>query len=339
MGGDLEGIQHCIACNQGCFDQVFQLQPVTCLVNPRAGEERKYPITKAGERKKIMVIGGGPAGMMAALTAARRGHEVMLYEKNETLGGQIPLAAVPPGRQEMASLARDLAAQLDPYGVEVNLNQEVTPTLVQGIQPQVVILATGARPLRPPIPGVNRPQVVTAWEVLNGEAEVGSPVVVIGGGAVGCETALFLSRIGALDPQTLMFLFEEQAESPETLLSLVHKGNKEVILMEMLTKLGRDIGASTRWSILQDIQRRGIITHLATQALEITPESVVAKKGEENLVIPAKSVVLACGVEPVNSLYEELKGQVPEIHLIGDAKSPRKALEAVREGFLLGLEL
>jgi 2,4-dienoyl-CoA reductase (NADPH2) len=136
-----------------------------------------------------------------------------------------------------------------------------------------------------------------------------------------------------------MFLFEEQAESPETLLSLVHKGNKEVILMEMLTKLGRDIGASTRWSILQDIQRRGIITHLATQALEITPESVVAKKGEENLVIPAKSVVLACGVEPVNSLYEELKGQVPEIHLIGDAKSPRKALEAVREGFLLGLEL
>ena len=164
-------------------------------------------------------------------------------------------------------------------------------------------------------------------------------MVIIGGGAVGCETALLLARIGTISPETLYFLFENQAETPETLYPLITRGIQEITIMEMMAKIGRDIGASTRWSILQDIHRRGIRSQLSSRAVEITPESVIFEKDGQTGSLPARTVVLAIGVESVNELYEEIKDQVEEIYLIGDAKKPRKALEAVREGFEVGLKI
>jgi len=339
MGGNLRAIRHCIACNQGCFDEVFKLAPVTCLVNPRTGREKETPVMRAEKKKKVLVIGGGPGGMMAAVTAARRGHKVFLYERNPELGGQLPLAAVPPGRQEMAALGRDLSYQLGLFDVEVNLDQEVTLPLLEAVSPDAVVVATGARPILPDIPGINLPHVVQAWEVLSGRVDTVSPVVIIGGGAVGCETALLLARIGTISPETLYFLFENQAETPETLVPLITRGIQEITVMEMMAKIGRDIGASTRWSILQDIHRRGIRSQLSSKAVEITPESVVFEKEDQMSSLPARTVVLAIGVEPVNDLYEEFKDRVEEIYLIGDAKKPRKALEAVREGLEVGLKI
>jgi 2,4-dienoyl-CoA reductase (NADPH2) len=339
MAGNLQGIQHCIACNQGCFDEVFKLQPVTCLVNPRAGRELEYKILRTDRKKKVLIIGGGPAGMMAAVTAARRGHQVALYERESELGGQLPLAASPPGREEMATLVRDLAHQLETHSVEVNLNQEVTSALAEALAPEVIVTATGARPLVPDLPGVQSPQVYSAWEVLAGKVTIENPVAVIGGGAVGCETALYLARIGTIRPEVLYFLLENQAEAMETLSDLILKGNKDIHLIEMLTKLGTDIGASSRWTILQDIHRRGIQTHLGSKVIEITSEGVVIQKEDSLKTIPARTVILATGVAPVNQLHEELKSQVAEVYLIGDAQSPRKALEAVREGFEVGLKI
>jgi 2,4-dienoyl-CoA reductase-like NADH-dependent reductase (Old Yellow Enzyme family)/thioredoxin reductase len=339
MSGDFQSIQHCIACNQGCFDEVFKLQPVTCLVNPRAGKEKEYPIIRAEKKKKVLIAGGGPAGMMAAVTAARRGHRVALYERESSLGGQLPLAASPPGREEMATLVKDLAYQLETHSVEVHLDHEVTSALAEALAPEVIVVATGAKPLIPDMPGVQLNHVHLAWDVLDNRVPLDNPVAVIGGGAVGCETALLLARIGTIKPEVLYFLLENQAETMETLGDLILKGNKEIHLIEMLSKLGTDIGASSRWTILQDIHRRGIQTHLGSKVIEITSEGVVIQKDDSLKTIPARTVILATGVGPANQLYEELKGQVSEIYLIGDAQSPRKALEAVREGLEVGLKI
>jgi 2,4-dienoyl-CoA reductase (NADPH2) len=334
--GRFDEINRCLGCNQGCFDTIFTGQPVTCLVNTRAGAEATRSLSPAPRRKKVMVIGGGPAGMEAARVAALRGHEVVLYEKAEKLGGQLRLAAIPPGRGEFLTFGDYLETQLQKLNVAVHLGVEASPLQVAAEKPDALILATGASALIPPIKGVDGTNVLMAWDVLTGKADTGEEVIIIGGGAVGLETALFLAHKGALDAETLYFLMFKQAEKFETLQSLLYQGVKKITVVEMLKKLGQDIGTSTRWTILQDVNRMGIKTLPRTQAKEITREGVIAERDGKDLFLKGDTVVIAAGARPDNRLYEKLKGGVAEVHLIGDAKSPRKVLEAVAEGFEAG---
>ena len=339
MAGRFAEINRCIACNQGCFDTIFIRQPQTCLVNARAGAEAKRTIPPIGRKKKVLVIGGGPAGMEAARVAALRGHEVSLYEKEAMLGGQLHLAALPPGRGEFLTFVRYLETQLKKYEVAIYLNTEASSGRVEAEKPDAVIVATGAKALVPDIQGVDGPNVVMAWDVLSRKVDVGTEVVIIGGGAVGLETALFLAHKGTLDADTLYFLLYKQAERFETLNPLLYQGNKKVTVVEMLKRLGQDIGMSTRWTILQDVSRMGIKTLTHGRAKEITPDGVLVERGGEDVFLPADSVVIAAGARSLNHLYEDLKSRVAEIHLIGDARSPRKALEAVAEGFEVGTKI
>jgi len=332
-------IYHCIACNQGCFDEIFSLRPAACLVNPMAGREGEVSVAPAKKAKKVLVIGGGVAGMKAACVGAERGHNVSLVEQTDRLGGQILLNRLVPGREEMATTAGDLARNLENLGVEIMLNKRADAAFVKEMEPDAIVVATGARPVRPEIPGVEMDHVVQAWDVLDGKRGVGRRVVVVGGNAVGLETALYLARIGTLSPEILHFLVTNHAESMETVSELLSRGSKEVTVIEMIRKAGKDIGLSTRWTIMAELRRLDVTIMTGTTAVAITKEGLEIEKEDGKVFLPADSVVLAVGSSAENALLNELEGLAPEIYAIGDAKSPRKAMEAIREGFEVGITI
>jgi 2,4-dienoyl-CoA reductase (NADPH2) len=332
-------ILHCIGCAQGCFDNLFKLKPVECLCNPRAGRERETLIRKAPSPKKVIVAGGGAAGMSAALAAWQRGHSVSLYEGAERLGGQLHLAGAPPGREEFVELAADLARQIAASSVQVTLNRPVDEKLIERERPEAVVLATGAVPIAPPIPGAELPHVVQAWDVLHDKVATGQRVVIVGGGAVGVETALFLAEKGTLSGAALKFLLVNRAEDPKDLYELATRGSKAIVVVEMIDKLGKDIGRSTRWGMLQDIGRLGIETRTSTKVLEITPAGIRIEKEGSAEELPADTVVLAIGARSHNPLEEFLKQKGIPCHVVGDARQTGWAIDAVHQGFEAGRSL
>ena len=334
--GHEKEIIHCIACAQGCFDNLFKLKAVECLCNPRAGHERERTIEKAEKTKKILVIGGGAAGMSAAIAAFDKGHSVSLYDRSDRLGGQLFLAALPPGREEFAQLAKDLATQVALRDIRVHLSSDVNAEVLDQEKPDAVILATGAKPLIPPIPGVRLPHVVQAWDVLSDRVETGENVVIIGGGAVGVETALFLAEKGTLHADALKFLLVNRAESYETLYDLATRGSKEVVIVEMTDRVGNGIGKSTKWGMFQEMGRSRISTRVGARALEITETHVKIAMGDRIEEIPADSVVLATGASSVNELAGLLKEKGIEFVTAGDASQIALAFDAVHQGFEAG---
>ncbi|MEE3457434.1 MAG: FAD-dependent oxidoreductase, partial [Lachnospiraceae bacterium] len=194
--GEFEKIRYCIGCLQGCEAGLLAGTCATCLVNPRVGREYENPMDKTADPKKVMIIGGGPAGLIAAETAALIGHDVTVYEASDHLGGQFRSAAYPPGKGELSTLISSLRRSLADLKVEIRMNTPVTEALIAAEKPDAVIVATGAKPLAPPIPGIDGANVVTAEDVLLGKKDVNpGPVVVCGGGEVGGETAHFLTQV------------------------------------------------------------------------------------------------------------------------------------------------
>lgn len=339
MEGKEEQIYHCIACNQGCFDNIFRLKPVECMVNPVAGLESEIKISRTSRKKSVLVIGGGPAGMKAACTAAERGNSVTIVEKNNRLGGQLLLNAMIPGRKELVRAATDLVNNVKALGVNILLNREADRKLVGDMAPDVVILATGAVPLIPQIPGIGKRSVIHAWDLLSGREKAGKRVVVVGGNAVGLETALYLAHQGTISPEVLFFLMANRAESQDTIQNLLKKGNKDITVLEMREKAGQDIGSSTRWTVMAELKRLGVKLMTGTEAKEITQEGLLIERAGKSSLLAADSVVVAAGARPLNGLKKELEDLVPQIHVVGDAVEPRNALLAIKEGFFAGLKV
>ncbi len=329
-------IIHCVACGQGCFDNLFKMKPVECLCNPKAGHEAEARAEKAAQVRNVMVVGGGPAGMSAALAAAEKGHRVTLHERGMQLGGQLQLAGSPPGRGEFLGLADDLARQLADSSVTVVLNSEVNRDVLAVEKPDSVILATGGAPIAPPIPGADASHVVQAWEVLSGTRYTGERVVVIGGGAAGVETALFLAEQGTLSGEDLKFLLVNGAEEVEELYRLATCGSKKVTVVEMLDRLGSNFGKSTRWGMLQDVERCGIDVRLQAKVVEITADAVKIETGGNIVEIPADTVVLAVGTRSYNPLKNVAAELGIRFQVVGDADKPATVFEATHNGFRAG---
>ena len=338
--GRADLIRPCVACNQGCFDNIPVVQPVGCLMNPRAGREAKVPATpeRATKPGLVAVVGGGPAGCQAALTAAQRGHRVVLWEEAEVLGGQPAWYAKVTNKPEFARIGPYFSAALAEAGVEVRLGQRAQADQVAEMGPDLALVATGARPSFPALPGAERPHVTGAWPILQGKVLPRGRVVVIGGGAVGLETAIYVASLGALTPEQVHFFTLFKGEDAETLSRLVAQGSHPVTVLEMLPKVGAGIGRSTRWITFTLVKRYGIQTRTKVKVLAIEAEGVRCQIEDQEQLIPAETVILATGMRPQDELAQELSQKGLTVKTIGDAAGAGSVIASVAQGHQAGLE-
>jgi NADPH-dependent 2,4-dienoyl-CoA reductase/sulfur reductase-like enzyme len=258
----------------------------------------------------MMVIGGGPVGMETARVAAMRGHQVTLYEKAEKLGGQLLVATIPPHKQEISKLIKYLTNQLSKMNVQVMLGQEVTAATVTETKPEVVVVATGAIPTKLNISSTKRENVLTAVDVLAGRGQIGSKVIVIGGGMIGCETAEFLAQRGI-----------------------------NVTIVEMLEEMGNDMLPSPKVGILRRLNEIGIKMMVKTKVEEITDEGVKATVDGSLKVFLADTVVFAVGLTPNTIMVRELAEKDNNLKIIGDCARVGKIVDAIHDGARVGQEI
>jgi len=337
--GKTADINNCIGCNQGCLDHVFAGKPVTCLVNPQVGKEKETEPRPAANPKGILVVGGGVAGMTAARILATRGHKVSLWEQSERLGGQLRLAAIPPGRQDFLYTIDYLVRQLELLKVKVELNKKADLNNIRATDFDEIVVATGALEQGLALPVCEGVEVLSAWDVLAGKKIAGKDVVVIGGGPTGVEVALYLAQRSGVLPGSWYFLNWYAAEDRTKLDALLYQTGRNITIVEMGKKLGVGFGTSTRWFMLADLKRYGINTILGQKVTDGDIQCVITGEGAEVQRIPADTIVVATGTKSENKLYRQLKERNINCHLIGDAVEPGGALEAIHEAFDLGLKL
>ncbi|MEW6076654.1 MAG: FAD-dependent oxidoreductase [Thermodesulfobacteriota bacterium] len=333
-------ITPCIACNQGCFDQIITGAPVCCVLNPMAGREAEFTIQPAGRPKTIAVAGGGPAGMEFAVMAASRGHQVTLYESGDKLGGQVNLAKASPGKEEIGNIIKSLEKRMKKAGVRIRLNTPLDRETLTAVRPDLLVVATGAKPVEVNVPGIDKPHVVSAWDVLSEKVwDIGENVVIIGGSATGCETAHFVAALGAPDAATCAFLMYHHAEDEKILNALMHKTGKKITVIDMVDRLAANVGRTSRWVLVKSLKLSDVTMMPGTRLVEITDDAVIVQAGEERKNIPADTVILALGAKPNDTLSAQGKALGIDTIVIGDAKAPRKISDAVFEGFEAGLKV
>lgn len=304
----------CLACNQGCIERLlFEQGSIRCAINPETGQELEYPIKATGQSKKVWVIGGGPGGLTAASEAARLGHEVTLFETDKEAGGQILLAARVPYKKVYGRWIERLTARATGYGAKIITGREVSEEMIREGQPDKIVLASGAITIKPDIPGINLPHVYQAGEVLKGAASPRENVVILGSGLVGMETADYLREKGIKD----ISIVETQARSP----------------VSTLTSHG--------YMLHKRLRTAGVKFLFKSRVTEIKEDSLLLQRDPDKAqeLKPVQQVIIATGSTGRNHLEDFLKQENLPYHLIGDARKPRRIIEAVEEGARTAWEL
>jgi 2,4-dienoyl-CoA reductase (NADPH2) len=317
--GKVDEIVPCLACSN-CLTEIVTTykdwgKPVStyCSVNPLAGKEAESIIEPAKRPKRVFVIGGGPGGMQAAITAAGRGHKVTLFDRGDELGGRLLIASIPPYKDDIMALVKSLAVRTRKAGVAIRLKKDVGPETIEEGKPDVLIVATGASSLVPDIPGVDGQNVVSVDDVLTCARTVSGNVIIVGGGMVGCETAEFLlERV---------------------------KGVKQVTVLEMLKRMADNVSPTYRPFFLARLKKAGIKMETGTIVEEIAKDGVKVSREGVTSFIKGDTVVLAVGFKANYPLDEKIRERVPEVYSIGDCVMPRTIKEAIEEGFHIGRKI
>lgn len=306
--GDVEEIRPCLACHECLYRVIHEHKPLCCAVNPALGRERSYSLKRAESFERVLIAGGGIAGMEAARVSALRGHRVTLYEKAEQLGGHLIAASVPYFKKDISRLLNWYHDQLRKVGVTIKVNTEATAELILEEKPDRVIIATGSIPIIPNVAGIEKKAVATCIDLLLGRKEAGSTVVVIGGGLVGCETALWLADRG-----------------------------KQVTIVESLPNLASGMFDANSVMLLDMLRYRKVELLTKTSLSEVTDKGIeVIGQDLGRRYIPCDTVALGVGLRSETKIYDFLKKEMTDIHIIGDSKEPRKIKDAIWDGFHIG---
>jgi 2,4-dienoyl-CoA reductase-like NADH-dependent reductase (Old Yellow Enzyme family)/thioredoxin reductase len=313
--GKIEEITPCLRCFDGCLGLVGDPKPWSCCVNPILGyeEETKYVIQPPEKKKRVLIAGGGPAGMQAAITASERGHQVILCEKTNSLGGAIRYAEYVPFHADMERFRKHLEYMVKKSATVVMLNTEVTPEFVAIENPDVVIAAVGATPIVPNIPGIKNKKVLMAENIYKPNAVIGNKAVILGGGLVGTEEGINLAMQG-----------------------------KDVTVVEMLGEIARDANWIHRIALLQEVEKyaRNLKVVTGTKGKAVTEEGLVCEGPDgKEVLYHADTVICAVGYKALTSVVEKLRGTAPEFYNIGDCVKPRKVFDAIRTGYDTAMDL
>lgn len=310
QAGNSAQIRPCIACNT-CFDIIFRQLPVRCTVNPEIRRQQAAALSPAKQVKRVLVVGGGPGGMEAATSLAIRGHKVTLYEKTGQLGGQLVLAMAVPGKKEsFGNLINYYENEIRRLGVKLKLGVDVDAALVEKENPEAVIVATGAIPSSPDIPGINGPNVVMSHDVLAGKAFLGKRVVIIGGSLTGCETALLLAKDG-----------------------------KEVAVLRRGPVMAAESGWSMRRLLMEELRSLDVKLFTRVEYKSVSLEGVNIIQNSQESLLPADTIVVATGLKSANNLADQLQDKVKSAFVIGDCREPRNAADAIEEGRMAAVSI
>ncbi|MFJ8584516.1 FAD-dependent oxidoreductase [Streptomyces sp. NPDC093595] len=344
--GRPEAINTCIGCNQACLDHTFSGKITSCLVNPRACHETELVLSPTRLRKRVAVVGAGPAGLACSVSAAERGHDVTLFDAADEIGGQLNIAKRVPGKEEFDETLRYFRTQLAEHGVEVKLGTYATAELLAGYDE--VVIATGVTPRTPAIEGVDHASVVSYLDVLRDGAPVGERVAIIGAGGIGFDVAEFLTDGGegaSRDPETYFRQWgvdmaytgrgglraPERPRPPRT----VH------LLQRKASKVGAGLGKTTGWIHRTELKHRGVTMVAGAVYERIDDEGLHITVDGEARTIPVDTVVLCTGQEPRRELFEELSAAGVRVHLIGgaDVAAELDAKRAIDQGTRLAASL
>ncbi|MCL1068570.1 NADPH-dependent 2,4-dienoyl-CoA reductase [Shewanella olleyana] len=345
--GQSELINTCIGCNQACLDHTFSLKRATCLVNPRACYETEINFTPTTNKKRLAVMGAGPAGMAFSVYAASRGHEVVVFEAKAEVGGQFNLARKIPGKEEFDETIRYFTNQMKLHNVELRLNTRLDAEVFANEKFDEVIVASGVVPRALNLPGFDSPKVVDYQQVLKGEVYIGEKVALIGAGGIGFDIAHFLCEQESTTLQPDKWLkqwgIDKDYEHAGGLKDAEqHTPQREVYLLQRkTTKMGKGLGKTTGWIHRSVLKQHQVNMKTGVSYEKFDEQGLHIKVGEESQVLPVDNVVLCAGQESNRTLVDDMKATGLPVHLIGgvDVAAELDAKRAIRQGAELAMTI